>query len=110
MPAGGSTSTAVTVVTVDPSYVQKRVQDNLKRNLLILLVTLLIVVPLLSYVLSQFIRRIRALTEAADRASRGDMGVEIPVTGSDEFTDLGRAIRRMFTSYKKAESMLMEEG
>lgn len=102
-------SDGVTVVTVDSNYVQDRVQQGVRRNLLILLVTLLVVIPLLSYFLSQLIRRITALTDAAMAASDGNMETVIPVTGNDEFTSLALAVRRMFTSYRKAEKMLLGE-
>lgn len=47
------------------------------------------------------------LSGMADRVSRGNLDVpEVPVSGNDEISDLGRAFNRMYVSLKKAMKML----
>lgn len=86
---------AVVITTVDTSYVTQRVNDGIKRNVLIIFGSLLLASVAGSTFASRLIRRIKNLAVATALVSDGDMSVEIPNSGNDEISVLSDAIDRM---------------
>jgi nitrogen fixation/metabolism regulation signal transduction histidine kinase len=62
---------------------------------LLLGVTLLLTVPLGIFLARGVTRRINRLSAAINLVAEGDLTVRVPVTGSDELTDLARTFNRM---------------
>jgi two-component system, NtrC family, nitrogen regulation sensor histidine kinase NtrY len=62
---------------------------------LLLGVTLLLTVPLGILLARGVTRRINRLSAAINLVAEGDLGVRVPVTGTDELTDLARTFNRM---------------
>jgi nitrogen fixation/metabolism regulation signal transduction histidine kinase len=62
---------------------------------LLLGITLLLTVPLGFFLARGVTRRINRLSAAINLVAEGDLSVRVPVTGSDEFTDLARTFNRM---------------
>jgi two-component system nitrogen regulation sensor histidine kinase NtrY len=53
-----------------------------------------------------FTRRIRRLANAIDRVATGDLEVRVPVTGSDELTELARAFNRMLGEIQQSRARI----
>ena len=51
-------------------------------------------------------RRIRRLANAIDRVAAGDLEVRVPVTGSDELTELARAFNRMLSEMQQSRARI----
>jgi two-component system nitrogen regulation sensor histidine kinase NtrY len=51
-------------------------------------------------------RRIRRLANAIDRVAAGDLEVRVPVTGSDELTELARAFNRMLGEMQQSRARI----
>lgn len=62
---------------------------------LLLGVTLVLTVPLGIFLARGVTRRINRLSAAINLVAEGDLSVRVPVTGSDELTDLARTFNRM---------------
>ena len=58
-------------------------------------VTLVLTVPLGIFLARGITRRINRLSAALNLVAEGDLSVRVPVTGSDELTDLARTFNRM---------------
>jgi HAMP domain-containing protein len=67
---------------------------------IILSSTLLIIGGIVSIFACRLTTRVRSLTDAADRISIGDLGVDIPICSKDEFGKLAEAISRMQDSIR----------
>ncbi|MBZ9715810.1 HAMP domain-containing protein [Deinococcus multiflagellatus] len=97
--AGGG---GATVLVLDSGRINAGVQSNLLRSLGLLAAVTLLTLALTSTVATRLIGRLRALTEAADRISQGDMDVTVPVTGNDELTTLAQSVDRQAESLRIA--------
>jgi nitrogen fixation/metabolism regulation signal transduction histidine kinase len=62
---------------------------------LLLGITLVLTVPLGIFLARGVTRRINRLSAAINLVAEGDLSVRVPVTGSDELTDLARSFNRM---------------
>jgi class 3 adenylate cyclase len=80
------------------------------RNLLLSTAAIIVVVSLLSMLLAQvFVRPVRRLQTAVDRVSGGEVGVVVPVRGSDEFAELGGSFNDMSQSLKVKQDLIDEQ-
>lgn len=70
-------------------------QGYLNVYALLLGVTLILTVPLGIFLARGVTRRINRLSAAINLVTEGDLSVRVPVTGSDELTDLARVFNRM---------------
>jgi nitrogen fixation/metabolism regulation signal transduction histidine kinase len=61
----------------------------------------------LGFLLAQGItRRINRLANAINRVAEGDLGVRVPVTGSDELTELARVFNRMLGEMQQSRARI----
>jgi predicted Zn finger-like uncharacterized protein len=75
--------------------------DQIKATISIVLGGTLLIIGVTAFLFAhRLTERVRALTDAADRISIGDLEVEIPVRSRDEFGQLGEAISRMQDSIR----------
>jgi len=99
----------VIVAKVDTSEAFAPV-DVFTRNLLLSTAAIILVVSLLSLLLAQvFVRPVRRLQGAVNRVSGGEIGVEVPVRGHDEFSELGTAFNDMSRSLKVKQDLIDEQ-
>lgn len=99
---------AIQVVSV-PMAIPLKMADRAFRALMLSLggISLLTLIVLDVAVALVVIRPVTRLSSTADRISTGDLNVpEIPVTGSDEISELARSFNRMYLSLVKAIRML----
>ena len=73
---------------------------------LLLGVTLLLTVPLGFMLARGVTKRINRLAAAIDLVAEGDLSVRVPVTGSDELTDLARTFNRMIGEISQSRSRI----
>jgi nitrogen fixation/metabolism regulation signal transduction histidine kinase len=73
---------------------------------LLLGVTLLLTVPLGFLLARGITKRINRLSAAINLVAEGDLSVRVPVTGSDELTDLARTFNRMIGEISQARSRI----
>lgn len=73
---------------------------------LLLGITLLLTVPLGFMLARGVTRRINRLAAAIDLVAEGDLSVRVPVTGSDELTDLARTFNRMIGEISQSRSRI----
>ncbi|QWT23876.1 HAMP domain-containing protein [Subtercola sp. PAMC28395] len=100
----------VIVAKINTSEAFSAVSD-FTRNLILAIVALIIVVSLLSLVLAQvFARPVRRLVGAVRQVSAGDLAVEVPQGGRDEFGDLGTAFNEMARSLRIKQSLIDEQS
>jgi nitrogen fixation/metabolism regulation signal transduction histidine kinase len=81
-------------------------QGYLNVYALLLGVTLLLTVPLGFLLARGVTRRINRLAAAIDLVAEGDLSVRVPVTGSDELTDLARTFNRMIGEISQSRSRI----
>ncbi|HVJ93197.1 MAG TPA: HAMP domain-containing protein, partial [Labilithrix sp.] len=81
-------------------------QGYLNVYALLLGVTLLLTVPLGIFLARGVTRRINRLSAAINLVAEGDLSVRVPVTGSDELTDLARTFNRMIGEISHARSRI----
>ena len=99
----------VIVAKVDTSEAFAPV-DVFTRNLLLSTAAIIVVVSLLSLLLAQvFVRPVRRLQHAVNRVSGGEIGVEVPVKGHDEFSELGGAFNDMSRSLRVKQDLIDEQ-
>ncbi len=99
---------AIQVVSV-PMAIPLKMADRAFKALMLSLggISLLTLIVLDVAVAMVVIRPVTRLSRTADRISTGDLNVpEIPVTGSDEISELARSFNRMYLSLVKAIRML----
>jgi len=72
--------------------------------------TLLLIGIIVAMYAHRLTRKIRALTDVAERISVGEMGAEIQVKSKDEIGDLAEAIRRMQESIRLSIERLRRRG
>lgn len=102
----------VSVITVDPSYIDQRVRQNVVQTVLYILGSLIVTVLAVLLVTSPLVRRLRLLAqkvELASRSSYGDERVTIDVDGNDEVTDMQEAAQRLNQSNLVLSSMLEDD-
>lgn len=68
--------------------------------------TLVLTVPLGIFLARGVTRRIHRLSAALDLVAEGDLGVRVPVTGSDELTDLARTFNRMIAEMAQSRARI----
>ena len=73
---------------------------------LLLGITLVLTVPLGIFLARGVTRRIHRLSAALDLVAEGDLGVRVPVTGSDELTDLARTFNRMIAEMAQSRARI----
>ena len=73
---------------------------------LLLGVTLVLTVPLGILLARGVTRRINRLSAAINLVAAGDLSVRVPVTGSDELTDLARTFNRMIGEISQSRSRI----
>jgi two-component system, NtrC family, nitrogen regulation sensor histidine kinase NtrY len=73
---------------------------------LLLGVTLILTVPLGIFLARGVTRRINRLSAAINLVAEGDLSVRVPVTGSDELTDLARTFNRMIGEISQSRSRI----
>ncbi|MDF2694897.1 MAG: Nitrogen regulation protein NtrY, partial [Labilithrix sp.] len=73
---------------------------------LLLGVTLILTVPLGIFLARGVTRRINRLSAAINLVAEGDLSVRVPVTGSDELTDLARTFNRMIGEISHSRSRI----
>ena len=73
---------------------------------LLLGITLLLVVPLGFLLARGVTKRINRLAAAIEVVAEGDLSVRVPVTGSDELTDLARTFNRMIGEISQSRSRI----
>ena len=73
---------------------------------LLLGVTLVLTVPLGVLLARGVTRRINRLSAAINLVAEGDLSVRVPVTGSDELTDLARTFNRMIGEISQSRSRI----
>ncbi len=73
---------------------------------LLLGVTLVLTVPLGIFLARGVTRRINRLSAAINLVAEGDLTVRVPVTGSDELTDLARTFNRMIGEISQSRSRI----
>lgn len=73
---------------------------------LLLGVTLVLTVPLGILLARGVTRRINRLSAAINLVAEGDLSVRVPVTGSDELTDLARTFNRMIGEISQSRSRI----
>jgi class 3 adenylate cyclase len=99
----------VIVAKVDTSEAFAPV-DVFTRDLLLSTAAIIVVVSLLSLLLAQvFVRPVRRLQQAVNRVSGGEIGVEVPVRGNDEFSELGGAFNDMSRSLRVKQDLIDEQ-
>jgi class 3 adenylate cyclase len=99
----------VIVAKVDTSEAFAPV-DVFTRDLLLSTAAIIVVVSLLSLLLAQvFVRPVRRLQQAVNRVSGGEIGVEVPVRGNDEFSELGSAFNDMSRSLRVKQDLIDEQ-
>lgn len=99
----------VIVAKVDTSEAFAPV-DVFTRNLLLSTAAIIVLVSLLSLLLAQvFVRPVRRLQTAVNRVSGGEVGVEVPVRGGDEFADLGSSFNDMSRSLKLKQDLIDDQ-
>ena len=81
-------------------------QGYLNVYALLLGVTLLLTVPLGIFLARGVTRRINRLSAAINLVAEGDLSVRVPVTGSDELTDLARTFNRMIGEISQSRSRI----
>lgn len=80
------------------------------RNVLLSLLGILLGVSLLSLVLAQaFTRPIHRLVGAVRQVAAGDLDVQVPAGGRDEFGDLGNAFNDMASSLRVKQELIEEQ-
>lgn len=80
------------------------------RNLVLSTLAIMLAVSLLSMLLAQvFTRPVRRLSEAVRDVAAGDLEVQVPATGRDEFGDLGRAFNDMSSSLRVKQALIDEQ-
>jgi protein-histidine pros-kinase len=102
---------AVQVVSVPMSVAQRRADALLRQVMLTLAVAFVAIFVIVNAALHVIVgRRIRRLSLAADRVSRGDVDSEtIPTSGADEVSSLEKAFERMRVSLSLAMKTLRAE-
>lgn len=103
---------AAQVVSV-PMAVPIGIADKAFRNLSIFLgiVGVAVLVILNIGISLLVVRPVRKMSQMADEISKGNLNVpEVPVSGSDEISTLGKSFNRMYVSLAKAIRMLETEG
>ncbi|MBX3204631.1 MAG: HAMP domain-containing protein [Labilithrix sp.] len=81
-------------------------QGYLNVYALLLGVTLVLTVPLGIFLARGVTRRINRLSAAINLVAEGDLTVRVPVTGSDELTDLARTFNRMIGEISQSRSRI----
>ncbi len=81
-------------------------QGYLNVYALLLGVTLLLTVPLGILLARGVTRRINRLSAAINLVAAGDLSVRVPVTGSDELTELARTFNRMIGEISQSRSRI----
>ncbi len=81
-------------------------QGYLNVYALLLGVTLVLTVPLGIFLARGVTRRINRLSAAINLVAEGDLSVRVPVTGSDELTDLARTFNRMIGEISHSRSRI----
>jgi two-component system nitrogen regulation sensor histidine kinase NtrY len=81
-------------------------QGYLNVYALLLGVTLVLTVPLGILLARGVTRRINRLSAAINLVAEGDLTVRVPVTGSDELTDLARTFNRMIGEISQSRSRI----
>ncbi|HLU47581.1 MAG TPA: HAMP domain-containing protein, partial [Planctomycetota bacterium] len=69
-------------------------------------ITLLLTVPLGIFLARGVTRRINRLGAAINLVAQGDLTVRVPVTGSDELTDLARTFNRMLAEMQNSRARI----
>ena len=81
-------------------------QGYLNVYALLLGVTLVLTVPLGIFLARGVTKRINRLSAAINLVAEGDLAVRVPVTGSDELTDLARTFNRMIGEISQSRSRI----
>jgi nitrogen fixation/metabolism regulation signal transduction histidine kinase len=81
-------------------------QGYLNVYAILLGITLLLTVPLGILLARGVTRRINRLSAAINLVAEGDLSVRVPVTGSDELTDLARTFNRMIGEISQSRSRI----
>ncbi|MBX3210801.1 MAG: HAMP domain-containing protein [Labilithrix sp.] len=81
-------------------------QGYLNVYALLLGVTLVLTVPLGIFLARGVTKRINRLSAAINLVAEGDLTVRVPVTGSDELTDLARTFNRMIGEISQSRSRI----
>lgn len=90
----------VTVLGLDERALNQNVQAHLREALVLLGIVLLLSVLAASVLASSLIGRVKRLTAAADRVSKGELDVVVPTSGKDELSTLGQAVDRLKESMR----------
>jgi two-component system, NtrC family, nitrogen regulation sensor histidine kinase NtrY len=87
--------------------IRSEIYSSYVRAFTILLGLTLTVTALLGFLLARGItQRVRRLEVASRRVARGDLTVQIPVTGTDELTDLARTFNQMIREIERSRTRI----
>ena len=81
--------------TIDEANALSLVNEQFRRELLVLAASLALIVLALVYVSGRIARPITHLTRTAEKIAQGDLEAQAGITGSDEIGVLGRALDEM---------------
>jgi diguanylate cyclase (GGDEF)-like protein len=97
------------VVTQIPSDVAYAQVAQLRRSTILLVSTLLVLVGVIAYVLGMFIvRPLDRLTAGAGAVARGDLSVDLPVTGGGEVAYLTEVFNGMVSRLRRSREELAD--
>jgi len=105
----GQTLGAV-VVGVNTSLVVARVREILRNTILITLLPIILAILIAILIGRSLTRNVIALTEAADRLSRGDLDTTVDVRSNDELGDLSDSFERLRVSLRLAMNRLRRKS
>jgi HAMP domain-containing protein len=105
----GQTLGAV-VVGVNTSLVIARVREILRNTILVTLLPIVLAILIALLIGRRLTRNVIALTEAADRLSRGDLDTTVDVRSNDELGDLSDSFERLRVSLRLAMNRLRRKS
>jgi HAMP domain-containing protein len=105
----GQTLGAV-VVGVNTSLVIARVRTILRNTILVTLLPIILAILIALLIGRNLTRNVIALTEAADRLSRGDLDTTVDVRSNDELGDLSDSFERLRISLRLAMNRLRRKS
>lgn len=105
----GQTIGAV-VVGVNTSLVIARVREILRNTILVTMLPIVLAILIALLIGRRLTRNVIALTEAADRLSRGDLDTTVDVRSNDELGDLSDSFERLRVSLRLAMNRLRRKS
>ncbi len=105
----GQTLGAV-VVGVNTSLVIARVREILRNTILVTMLPIVLAILIALLIGRGLTRNVIALTEAADRLSRGDLDTTVDVRSNDELGDLSDSFERLRVSLRLAMNRLRRKS